>query len=489
MSLSTSARASFPLVLVIAAACSAREPAGAAPPPSTPAVAVPRSTAAPEAKPADDPDASLKALVCNRRELCALVKEHPAGKDANGRALSAALFFVGVNDLRAEAEDASQGGAADPEAGEGDPPAPDTVPPSDPNLTLESNGATFGVGSYDSCFEYEYWRIVRDGSHIVEADRVAEICNDGHGAAGLGEDSVTVGPNSIEVSTSGGSAWRWAEATRYSLSPFVRKLQMWSGYWSMAHNHERGQIDWESLTGDTTWYSPPCDESGAVPEPPEDGPPASSEHAHLWIPSLPLDPAFLANGWKTTRLDRCAASIDAAGVTGYLLSGKEGTAADSQLRILAAEGGALFVEVVDDTVVAEDRLEVWVGPPVPTFSEHCIDPTTTGVFSWNVRVTDARVTAGFGKPAPTSLTAERADDPSGAVRFRLVPPPLQKALTIAYADSDGGKKIERRIATSRLVDGRLATMGSLSPAGEHLSCTVKDGALVPQIRPEKVNNP
>ena len=66
--------------------------------------------------------------------------------------------------------------------------------------------------------------------------------------------------------------------------------------------------------------------------------------------------------------------IDASGKVGHLLSGKAGAPADTRLRILASEHGALFVEVEDDTLSAGDRLEVWVGAEVPAWATSCIDP-------------------------------------------------------------------------------------------------------------------
>lgn len=475
------ARAAWPLPILAVAACGAGEPPNVAVPPPPPAVAVPRATAAP-APPPDDPDATLKALVCARRDPCELVKEHAAGEDAAGRRLAAVLVFVGYEGALDE-----DGNPPDLSAGAG-PGAPPPKPPRDEGVTFDPDGETFEARSISFCARYEYWRVVREGAQIVAADRVAEICNDGHGAAGVGEDAVKVGPDSIEVSTSGGSNWRWSESTTYRLSSLVRRSQAWSGYWTMGANREDGRIDWEAFAGGVRWYSPPCDPGGQPLE--TDMTDDAPEYEEMWVPQVPLDPAFVEAGWKTTKLGRCAASIDAGGDGGYVLSGKATTAADAHVRVLAAEGGPLFVEVVDDTVVPDDHLEVWVAPQLPSFDTHCIDPAdTTGVLSWDVRVTDGKVTAGFGKPSPSSLVVERAADPGGVVRFRVVRPTGQRAVTIAYADSDGGRKIERRIATSRLAGGRLATLGSLFSTADHAVCTVHDGALVPELRPQAPSNP
>lgn len=458
----------FPAGLL--AACGAGEPSNIAVP-GPPPVVVPAAPTAPPPPPVDDPNARLNALVCGRRDPCELMTEHAAGKDSAGRSLGAALFFLGYDTFGDEEEEGQKEGER---------------PTRESGVSLSPDGATFSAGSYQGCLRYEYWRIVREAGEIVETDRVADICNDGHGAAGVGEDEVKVGPNAIEVSTSGGSNWRWSETTAYALSPFVRRSQSWSGFWTMGPNFENTEIDWEAFRGKKRWHSPPCDADG---QPPEGEPADGTEYEEIWIPSLPLDAAFLAGGWKTSRLDRCAASIDASGGSGYILSGKPSTAADAHVRVLAAEGGVVFVEVVDDTVVAEDHLEVWVGPDGPSYGDHCIEVTSTkDVVSWKVRVTDGKVTSGFGKPPVSSLGVERAADGSGVVRLRLVPP-RRESLTLVHADSDGGKKIERRIATSRLVDARLATLGNITPAADQAVCTLTAGALTPQIKPEKTTNP
>lgn len=453
------------------AACGAGDPVNVAIP-APPPVAVPGPTAAPAQPPPDDPSARLNALVCAHRDPCERMAEHSAGKDAAGRDVGGALYFLGHDDLGS-----SGGGEEGKDAAR---------PTRESGVSLQPQGATFSALFDGGCLRYEYWRVVREAGVIVEADRVAEICNDGHGAAGIGEDEIKVGPNSVEIATSGGSNWRWAETAEYKLSPFVMRTQSWSGYWSIGSNRADDRIDWEAFTGALRWYSPACDANG---DPPEEELGGGKEYEHLWMPAPALDPAFVDGGWKTARLGRCAAVIDASGGAGSLLSGAPGAASDTTVRVLAAEGGALFIEVTDDTLVAEDRLEIWTGPPGPTYDDHCIDPASTkDVVSWNVRVTDGKVTPGFGKPPATSLAVERVTGASGEVRLRVVPP-RRDSLTIAYADSDGGRKIERRIATSALVDGRLATLGHVSIASGHASCAVADGALVPQIHPEKPIGP
>lgn len=460
--------------------------------------------------PADDPKAGMVSMVCARRaKPCTLVTEHHAGTDAKGRALSVALFLVGyperdAGDGDGDGEHDDAPGAAGEEArgeasggDEGDTATAPVAAPRDTGISFTADGETFSADGYGSCFAYEYWRVVRDGGHLVESDRIAAICNDGNGAAGVGEDSVKVAPNSVEIASSGGSAWRWSESATYSLSPFVRTAQSSGEHWSVAFHRQESQVDWKAFSGGTEWTGQACGPGG---EPSDEEDSRVLEYAYDWIPSVPLDPAFLASGWKTTELGACAASLETSGHKGHVVSGRPRNGGkDARVRVLAARSGELFVEIRDPEIhgpsarpATDDHVEVWSAPALPAWDSRCIDPkSSAGVVSWDVRIADGKVTPGFGKPTVASLVVERAADATGAVRLRLVVPQGQHALTIAYADSEVAGKIARRVATSRLVDGQLATLGHVSNVDDHARCIVQNGALVPELLrvPEKVTAP
>lgn len=498
-------RGSLALVLLSSAACSGREPVTVAVAGSV-EVPVVSAAATASAAPVDDPKASLVALVCSRREKpCELVREHDAGRDAKGRELSVALFFVGNPEGWGEDTGAGAPGAAGGGAGSG---AADdewamerarqgaqSPQERDPGLTLDADGERFSMSAPSGCFAYEHWRIVRERGGIVEGDKITDICNDGNGAAGVGEDAVSVFPNEVHIGTSGGSSWRWGDTVRYSLSPFVRRWESSESFWTLSSNRQEGHVDWQALHGTTAWTTQACDPDG---EPIDGDAGVLPEYTYQWIPTVALDPGFVGSGWKTTFLHECAASIDAAGKRGHVLSGGEAEEVeDARVKVLAAKTGELFVEVIDDVVVgpsaraaSDDHVGVWAAPALPSWDARCIDPKDAkGVVAWDVRVADGKVTAGFGKPQAKSLAVERAADPDGTVRFKLGLPAGLGALTIAYADSDGGGKIERRIATSGLVDGRVATLGKLGGAADHVRCTTQNGGLVRELLPEKLPVP
>jgi hypothetical protein len=252
---------------------------------------------------------------------------------------------------------------------------------------------------------------------------------------------------------------------------------------------ESSWIGWADFEGGTEWTARAC---GADGRPPDDESAEVLRYRYGLVPMVDLDPAFVAGGWKTTRVDECAASIDAAGKEGHVIAGEEAEdAADARVMLVAAPSGELFVQVADDKIVGpsaraagDDHLEVWAAPALPSWDAPCIDPkATAGVVAWDVRIADGKVTAGFGKPQAKSLSAERAADADGTVRFNLRLPAGLGALTLVYADSDGGGKIERRIATSALVDGRVATLGKITDAAGYARCTARHRGLVPEVMP------
>ncbi|HZF34052.1 MAG TPA: hypothetical protein VE914_09640, partial [Candidatus Angelobacter sp.] len=129
---------------------------------------------------ADVSDAQ-KAAMCQARKTCAIAPSlHKAGSSAAGT-LSVAELHFGIAD---KPDDGPEEGCigADYETRDG------------------------GV---------EYWLL--EGAEPPRL--LLRLCNDGYGAAGVGEDEVTVAENRFTHSQNGGSASRWEETTTESLSP------------------------------------------------------------------------------------------------------------------------------------------------------------------------------------------------------------------------------------------------------------------------------
>ena len=210
---------------------------------------------------------------------------------------------------------------------------------------------------------------------------------------------------------------------------------------------------------------------------------ADVETQAVLIPEVSLPPAFLAGGWKTTGLGRCAARV--GGDRGFTVHGGKGTAADSSMRVVFASAGELFIEVNDDRFVTggkswvkDDHVELWAAAP----DSRCVDPgEKPSARQWGIRVTDGQVFAGFG--APTVMPRVEVARAGSAIRLRVtfdadtLPRPW---FTAVYSDSDDGVRQKRLIATSALVFGQWWTLGEVPDGEEGKSCTVARGVLEPR---------
>jgi hypothetical protein len=202
------------------------------------------------------------------------------------------------------------------------------------------------------------------------------------------------------------------------------------------------------------------------------------------IPRPSLPEAFLADGWRTVGLGRCAARV--GGDRGFTIHGAKGTAADASMRIVFSSQGDLFIEVTDDRFVSggkswvkDDHLEIWAATPP---EKGCIDPSQESpALQWGIRVADGQVFPGFGPPtAMPKVEITRANDKTIRLRVTFdansLPGPR---FTLVYSDSDDGTHQKRLIATSKLVFGKWWTLGE-APENEGPSCTIARGVLEPK---------
>ena len=124
------------------------------------------------------PDPAQTAAMCGKRASCKVAETFDAGKSPTGTPLSVVEIRLGLAD---KPRDHEQG-------------------------CLAGNGRDGGV---------EYWLL--DGTAAPK--QVLQLCNDGYGSSGVGEDEVQVRPNRFTHWQTGGSAWRWTTTLTSSLVP------------------------------------------------------------------------------------------------------------------------------------------------------------------------------------------------------------------------------------------------------------------------------
>lgn len=331
----------------------------------------------------------------------------------------------------------------------------------------------------------EFHALIGEGSELL-----LELCNDGYGASGVGEDEIEIGDNRLVHSQWGGSAWRWGQTLTYSISPFLVLQEVSTGFWALGMNYDQAAWDWTDWSqGRVEWWSPACLPSGELPEEDEE-PGADRVYRSVLIPLL--GPGLLPADAVGATLDSCAATITAEAEEGYVI---HGSAAEAQadgvwMKVLAADPDLLFVTLRTGEIrsggktwLSDDHLEIWQAPLIG-FSDHCI-PQDTPARQWAVRLSDGAVFAAAGEPQalPEVLAQETRPDGQGGVivsmTLRLAEP--ADNLSVVFSKGDGAGKQRYLLSSSKLTFGKVETIGQAYPirAEAEVACVLgPDGLAV-----------
>lgn len=338
------------------------------------------------------------------------------------------------------------------------------------------------------CVPYrrQFWLVTRDDRSEAARRLVLELCNDGYGAAQVGEDTVTIRDNRLVHVQYGGSAWRWENTTEYSLSPFLELSQESCSFHTLSTIFDHWQWDWGRFSGRVLARGDTCDADGNPVEPAtEEGmelgcPLDQATHAHDPIPLISLPDDMLA---PMPELGSCATLIDSSGWRGFVVHGEDGLPDDAWMRLLAVSETDLVVTVGDDSWhsggsswVFDDHLEIWTAPGAGMpFCGEAVDPPK----QWAVRVADGAVFPAFGDPLSLPTVAERRQAGAGRpITLRIsFPEPIER-IAVVYSDSDDGTRQERLIASSDLHFGDALSLGEVVAIDPlNAWCSVRDGRL------------
>jgi hypothetical protein len=425
------------------------------------------------------PTAEQKALICGARASCKVTRITDAGKDGEGKVLAVVELNLALADRPAEAPE--EGCLSNPQSDERD----------------------GGI---------EYW-LIRTGD---APQRLMSLCNDGYGAAGVGEDEVTIGDNRLVHEQSGGSAWRWDAAVTYSLSPYrelkertcsfhtltpnsgtildldMRKLRARALGWAATANAGGGSdqaSDEEGGMGCPDW--PKSLDRKFLPRP---GP----DSVAAYVVPAPLGSAAdpLAQG---TALGDCALELSSDGKNGFLVFGKPaGTGKAADVRVIAQGYNELLLQIYDPTAAKEidaaqgkswihaPHFEIWTATESPD-SEAM---PATDMFQLGIGL-DGQLYQGAGKPTdmPALERWSAMDELGRSVHVMRLHWQDQWAflagLGVVYSQSQNGKQA-RLISTTGIVKNRplfLPTVWAHQPeetgqGGAH--CSVQDKVLMLQ---------
>jgi len=323
----------------------------------------------------------------------------------------------------------------------------------------EARGPAYG----GECAPFE-WHVVRyDADEKLAGHRkLLELCNDGYGASGVGDDRVEVSDNRLVHDQMGGSSWRWSQGQAVQLWP-ERVLEEWTGSWRspMGHTQET-RWSWVSRSGWQSVELVSCDSQ----ESPDDAEPLA-----VAGPVIPRVPEQEGPG-------PCGATVHAGNDRGLVIHGSPSTPDDGRIVVARQGERQLVVDVFDDVWVptAErwifaDHLELWLPDGHDPNDIHCLE-TRWPARQWGV-TTDGTVHPGHGDP-PTNELQATAVPIDGGHRFTLTLPPDTDRLAVVFSDSDDGTSQERLIATSTLQAGNAHTL--LGHRAVDARCT-PDGVL------------
>lgn len=425
------------------------------------------------------PTPEQKALICGTRPSCKVTRMTDAGKDGEGKALAVVELHLALADRPAEAPE---------------------------------EGCFSNSDSDERDGGLEYW-LIRAGD---APQRLMSLCNDGYGAAGVGEDAVTIGNNRLVHEQSGGSAWRWDATVTYSLSPYreltertcsfhtltpnsgtildldMRTLRARSLGWAATANAGGGSdqaSDEDDAMGCPDW--PKSLDRKFVPQP-------SPDSVAAYVVPAPLGSAAdpVAQG---VALGDCSLELTTDGKKGFLVFGKPADAAAvAEIRVIAQGYNQVLLQIYDPTAAKEIEAakdKSWIHAPhfeiwTATESPDAEAMPATDMFQLGVGL-DGNLYPGAGKPAdlPTLERWSATDQQGRPVQVIRLHWEDQWAflagLGVVYSQSQNGKQA-RLVATTGIVKNRplfLPTVWAHQPedsrqGGAH--CAIQDKVLMLQ---------
>ena len=371
------------------------------------------------------------ADLCTGRAPCSLVETKSAGKDAQGRALTVVEINLG-----------------------------------------EQNDDGFKCRPY----RREFWLRV-DG--VAQPQRILELCNDGYGASGVGEDDITIKANLLEHHQMGGSAWRWSVGYSIQLSPLRVLDEAHCSYHNIAPGFTAYTWDWTRFAGERRWSPKACNT-----KPADDDVEVGCDSGKVlrsYIPIAQLEGAFERVG-RRLHLGTCSTAIDESGQRGFLLHGT-GRANGTELRALLISKRDLVVTVTDTRFITgaaswlnEDHVELWLGD---YHADLACPGERNNLRQWGIGL-DGKINAAHGNPRTgPRLVARMQRTVNGRqqVTLHLLLPDDVTGITLAYSKAENGRQ-SRLVATSKLDRADGTTIGGslrVDPKGVH--CGERNGQL------------
>jgi hypothetical protein len=418
--------------------------------------------------PAAELTPAQQSAICGARPTCTVGNAYDGGRASGGAALAVIEIHLGLKD---KPDDAPDDGcrAADDDKRDG------------------------GV---------EYWLL--DGS--APPKRLLKFCNDGYGAADIGEDKVTVGPNRLVHWRAGGSAWRWESTVTYTLAPWRAVGERDCSFNDLsADNGTLTDIDYlamrsRSIAKDSGHSS---DDSVGCPQ----WPASALQHFtpqpatgllgayDILVPNLGSSdqPPKIPAG---TTIGDCGAAMSTTGANGFVVFGKRASAANAaEVRVVALSQNTLLIQIFDPLADSNTGAapRSWIDlPHVEIWTSHDTEPGHTrlplSTLSQVAVDLSGNVHAGVGRhDAPPMVERWQAHDGSNRPVVVL---PLKWAndmqflggVGVVYSQAERGRQT-RLIANTGIVNNRplylpdIVSMPNVDIAPPPGKCRIDNGRL------------
>lgn len=438
------------------------------PPPAQPTPAPPT----PPAKPT--PNAND---LCQGREGCRMLWSQEAGHDANGHALVVSEVVFAQKDK-----------------------IPSCHRPQDSRF-----------GEYLDHVAQEIW-LSTFGGLITENKKLLEYCNDGYGAADLGEDRIDVEDNKLIRRQFGGDNARWVIGKRFQLAPFALSASSVCLTHTQLGGGSFQAIDFATGVAQGR-FTPRARDTHAAPANFMNCEETDPDKVKGKYKSLPIKQIYSFAGIaldQVKELGSCATRLvaDEAAHQGFVIFGQRDNS-KAELRLLRINDDVLWVDVQElgrsfkasEHWQNDDRLEIWwmdedvlekgreeSGSAAPTLADK-----RRSLRQFVVRLADLQVFAGYGY-AGHKLKLPEVERRDSEVGLRLAihwPPeqfPSSEGLTVSLAHGDGAAT-QVIYSTSTLHSPDPLSLGSIMNMQENnpltdVGCAISKKEVLDVVAPK-----
>lgn len=387
-----------------------------------------------------------KTAICGKRTTCTVTAVHKAG------AQQVAEIHFGLKD---KPDDAPDDGCRVGDTGE------------------KKDGGT------------EYWLL---GAKPVQ---VLALCNDGYGASGVGDDTVTFANNRMTHDQNGGSAWRWSGTTVYTLSPFRAVSTD-----SCSFNDLGTETGTETRTDEVKFRAVVIAKNPSAKFTDDDGvgcpdttvamfatpKPFPAPKTVMAFPVLaPANAALFGPVPSGTTLGTCSSAISTDGKNGFVTFGQPVMANAADVRVLVIGGNNILLAQIYDPApskpaageswIAGSHLEIWAGGISPD------GPLKRSDLSQVAVDLDGTVHTVGKAVAPSVRRWQVKDERGRPVTVLMLTWPDTSGFSIgavSYSQSDSGKQA-RLVANTPMMRGVPVFVPDVVPMQS--KCTIRNGRI------------